>query len=47
MNGVVFDYIERDHLSDLSRWVMISAGLLIDKDKAKELSDKIASLQAA
>ncbi len=47
MNGVVFDYIESDHLPDLSRWVLISAGLLIDKDKAKELSQKIASLQAA
>ncbi len=47
MNGVIFDYLEKDHLPDLSHWVMISAGLLIDKNKAKELSEKISILQAA
>ncbi len=47
MNGVIFDYLEKDHLPDLSRWVMISAGLLIDKNRAKELSEKISILQAA
>ena len=47
MNGVIFDYLENNHLPDLSRWVLISAGLLIDKNKAKELSEKISTLQAA
>ncbi|MDO9027219.1 MAG: hypothetical protein Q7U87_05000 [bacterium] len=47
MNGVIFDYLEKDHLPDLSRWVLISAGLLIDKTKAQELSEKISTLHAA
>jgi hypothetical protein len=46
MNGVIFDYLQDDHLADLSHWVLVSAGLLIDKDKAKELADKICTLEA-
>ena len=44
MNGLMFDELERKHLPPLSHWVRISAGLLIDKTRAKELSEKIAAL---
>ena len=47
MNGVIFDYLQNNHLPELSHWVLVSAGLLIDKNKAKELSEKISTLQAA
>ena len=32
-------------LDDLAKWVDISASLLIDKEKAKELSNKILALK--
>ena len=44
MNGLVFDNLERKHLPELAKWVQISAGLVIDKGKAKELAEKIANL---
>jgi hypothetical protein len=44
MNGLDFDALERKHLPDLSKWVLISASLLIDQAKAKELADKIGKL---
>ena len=45
MNGLIFNELEKKHLPDLSHWVRISAGLLIDKTRAKELSEKISALQ--
>lgn len=45
MNGVLFDDLEKRHLPDLSHWVQISAGLLIDKTLARELSEKISILK--
>lgn len=45
LNGVNFNDLEGKHLPDLSRWVNISAGLLIDKARALELSKKISILQ--
>jgi hypothetical protein len=44
MNGLKFVDLERKHLPDLAKWVNISAGLLIDKAKAEELSKKISAL---
>jgi hypothetical protein len=44
MEGLSFTNLERKHLSDLSKWVLISASLVIDKPKAKELSDKILNI---
>lgn len=41
MNGLKFSDIERKHLPELAKWVNISAGLVIDKTKAYELSNKI------
>jgi len=32
-------------LGDLAKWINVSAGLLIDKSKAQELSDKVKNLQ--
>jgi len=42
LNGLKFEDVEKQHLTDLAKWVQVSAALVIDKQKAKELSDKIA-----
>ncbi len=34
-----------EHLDKLARWVEISAGLIIDKEKAKELAEKIKEIR--
>ena len=44
LNGLPFDKLEKQHLEDLVKWVGISAGLLIGKDKAEELVKKIQGL---
>jgi hypothetical protein len=44
MNGLPFDSIEKQHLAELSKWVLISASLVIEQPKAKELSEKIGLL---
>jgi hypothetical protein len=44
MNGLKFDDLQKNHLADLAKWVGNSASLVIDKAKAKELSEKIAKL---
>jgi hypothetical protein len=44
LNGMAFDNLEKQHLPELAKWVKISAGLLIDKGRAAELSDKILKL---
>jgi hypothetical protein len=44
LNGIAFDNLEKQHLPELARWVKISAGLLIDKGRAAELSEKILRL---
>ena len=44
MNGLNFADIEKKHLPELSKWVNISAGLVIDKTKAAELANKIAAI---
>jgi hypothetical protein len=44
MGGLAFDALEKKHLPELSRWIMISASLVIEADKAKELSGKVACL---
>ena len=45
MNGLKFSDLKKEHLPELAKWVNISAGLLIDKSRAKELSDKIVAFQ--
>jgi len=46
MNGLIFADLEKNHLVDLARWVAISAALLIDGQKAKELSERILKLSS-
>jgi hypothetical protein len=41
MNGLKFADINKTHIQELAKWVNISAGLLVDKTKAEELSKKI------
>ena len=41
MGGLEFGNIDRSNAADLARWVNVSAGLLIGKEKAKELSERI------
>jgi hypothetical protein len=36
--------LTKEHLSELARWVGISAGLVMDKDKADALKKEILSL---
>ena len=45
LNGVIFSEMEAQHIPALSRWVQISAGLLIGKARAAELSKKISRLE--
>jgi hypothetical protein len=44
MNGLLFANLERQHLPELKKWVLISASLLIDKQKAEEFSERIGKL---
>ena len=44
MNGLPFDKLEKKDLADMAKWINISGALIIDKAKAKELSEKIAAL---
>jgi hypothetical protein len=41
MNGLDFNELQRNHLPDLAKWVDTSAGLLIGKEKATLLAQKI------
>ena len=44
LDGLAFDSLEPKHLADLAKWVNISAALVIEPAKAKELSDKISAM---
>lgn len=44
MQGLDFRNLEREHLLEFTKWVGLSAGLLIGKEKAKELCKKISQL---
>lgn len=41
LNGLEFGNLDKSHLPELSKWVKTSASLLIDKNRAAELSEKI------
>jgi hypothetical protein len=41
MDGIAFGSIEKKHCPELAKWVYFASALLIDKNKAKELSVKI------
>ena len=44
MNGMSFDALQKSDLPVLAKWINSSGALIIDKTKAKELSEKIAAL---
>ena len=44
MNGLAFSDLEKKHLPELQKWILISSSLLIDKAKAKEFSERVGSL---
>lgn len=44
LNGLDFTSLDKSHLPELSKWVGVSAGLLIDKKRAAELAEKIKKL---
>lgn len=44
LNGLDFGKLEKSHLPELSKWIKISASLLISKERAADLSDKILKL---
>ena len=44
MNGLAFDSLDKPHMPELIKWVKVSAGLIIGKDKAEELANKISKL---
>jgi hypothetical protein len=44
LNSLQFDNLEKQHIDELAKWVGISAGLLIGKDKAEDLVKKIRQL---
>ena len=45
MNGLDLNNLEKAHLPELAKWVETSAGLLIDKPKAKELAEHLAKIR--
>lgn len=44
MDGLALDGLAPEHLPELSRWVGVSAALVIEPAKAKELAEKIGAL---
>lgn len=44
MDGLAFDAVEPQHLPELAKWVGISAALVVDPAKAKELSERIGAI---
>jgi hypothetical protein len=44
MGGIPFDRIEKQHIERLAFWTGSSAKLIIDKDRAHEMAEKIMVL---
>ncbi len=44
MNGLELANIKKEHLPELAKWVYVSASLLISKERAHELSEKMKRL---
>ena len=38
------EMLNNQHVGELARWCQISAGLIMDKEKAKEFGDKVRGL---
>jgi len=44
LGGLDFNQLDRSHAPELAKWVNTSAGLLIGKDRAQDLSNRILKL---
>ena len=44
MHGIAFDDLQKKDLAELAKWINVSGSLIIDKPKAKELSDKVVAM---
>jgi len=44
LQGLDYEQLQREHLVELSKWLYISGSLVIEKDKAQELSQLVAKL---
>jgi hypothetical protein len=43
VNGLTMDNIDRNHLQELAKWVLISGKLIIDEKRAVELAQRVAN----
>jgi hypothetical protein len=44
MNGLPLGKLDKSHLSELAKWIQISAGLVMDANKASEFATKVKGL---
>jgi hypothetical protein len=44
LQGLEYEQLQKEHLTELSKWIFISGSLIIEKDKAQELSQLIVRL---
>jgi hypothetical protein len=44
MNGLQFSDLRPEHLPVLAKWINVSAGLVIEQNKATELAEKVKRL---
>ena len=45
LDSLHFDDLKKEHLNDLCHWINISGGLVIGKDKAAELAEKVMNIR--
>lgn len=45
MQGLKYEELQKEHLAELSRWIVISGTLVIEKSKAEELSKIIMNIR--
>lgn len=44
LNGLAFADLKRSDIPELTHWIKVSAGLIIDKKKAEEFAEKVSRL---
>lgn len=44
LHGLDYEQLQKEHLNELSKWILISGSLIIDKARAEELSRLVANL---
>lgn len=45
MQGLKYEELQKEHLPELSKWIIISGALVIDKNKAEELAKIITNIR--